>query len=91
MWKRLRDCYAFSSVLINVQLQTKLSNLQYHGQAMVDYITSFEEMLNRLEGRRGIIEEDMGRYAHSVILGQVKVSIWICSVISTSVGQSELE
>ena len=59
MWDCLRKRYAVSNVATQVQLQTKLNRLMYEDQTMSDFIDSFEEIFNRLEGMGSPFPEQM--------------------------------
>ena len=59
MWKRLRERYAVSNVATQVQLQMKLNRLRYRDQEMSDFVDSFEEIFNRLEGMGSPFPERM--------------------------------
>lgn len=59
MWTRLYDRYAVTNVVTKVEIKTILSKLTYQGQAMSDFIDTFEEIFNRLTGMESGIHEDM--------------------------------
>ena len=59
MWARLKDRYAVSNIATRVQLQTRLSRVNYKGQSMQDYDDLFEEIFNRLAAMKSEIAEDL--------------------------------
>ena len=59
MWSRLKDRYAVANTAMKVQLLSRLNKLRYHGQAMGDYVDSFEEIYNRLESMNCTIEPEI--------------------------------
>lgn len=42
IWHRFKDRYDVINVVMNVQLQSRLSDIAYKGQVTTDYISEFE-------------------------------------------------
>ena len=63
--------------MTKAQWQTKILNLEYHIQTMADYVTSFEEIFNIIEGMGSIIEEDT-----QVVLSLPSLSKEACDTVS---------
>lgn len=66
MWLKLRERYVVSNIVTRVQLQAKLSQIQYSDQFMSDFVDSFEEIFNRLTAMGTAIAEEM----------QVAILLW---------------